>query len=251
MKAKIFIQRLEEGQNCFLDEFLMPEIESICDTMGFRDIPEVGFRKIDLQDEAVLARIYAQLAQIGVLTAEQTVKAIETGIMPDEYEMESGQEAYKKARDKGLYEPLVGGQKDDGSGPNGRPGGSGGGKQAGPRRTSPIGTSRAFSMSAIADHVKAAQELETEVVKAFCKRARVTTLNEDQTEIARSMVQRIVSLEPMARWNKVIKATFEKPQRIPPELAAELEQISLSYDVSDFEAALLRHCITESPADPV
>lgn len=252
IKAKIFIQRLEEGQNCFLDDFLMPEVESICETMGFRDIPQVGFQKIDLQDEAIMARIITQLGQIGVLTAEQVVKAIDTGILPDSSEMQRGQEAYKAARDKGLYEPLIGGQKDDGTGPNGRPGGSGGGKQSGTRKSSPIGTSRAaISMRTYTEHLKAAQQLESDIHAMLQKRFGIAELDEAQRAVAQSMVERIVTLEPVASWRKAIKRTFEKPPIVPAALAAELEQIELEYNVDALDAALLRHCRTAAPEESV
>ncbi len=249
MKAKIFIQRLEEGQDDFL-EFLMPEIESICDVMGFRTVPKVGFRKIDLQDEAIMSRIYAQLAQIGVLTAEQAVKAIDTQELPSATEMQTGQQAYKAARDKGLYEPLVGGQKDDGSmGPNGRPAGSGGGKQVGTRKSTPKGTTKAFSMKAYTEHLRASQDLTREVEKALQKRFKVKELTEAQQDIAQVLVKKIVTIEPKDKWSAAIAGTIKTPPQIPAEIARELDEIRAEHDVDDFDAALLRWSHIEAPAE--
>lgn len=260
IKAKIFIQRLEEGQDDFLD-FLMPEIESICDVMGFRTVPKVSFRKIDLQDEAIMSRIYAQLAQIGVLTAEQTVKAIDTQELPSETDMQVGQEAYKKARDKGLYMPLVGASMQDGAGgaaggPNGRPAGSGGGKQAGPRKSSPMGTTKAaFSIKSYTEHLRASQDLTADVEKALQKRFKVKELTGSSAEpatqrgIAHTLVKKIVALHPKDRWPKAVAAAIKDPPQIPAEIARELDEIRAEHEVDDFDAALLRWSRTESPAE--
>lgn len=246
IKSKIFIQRLVEGQQKFLNDFLLPEIGKICDTMGFRDVPSVSFRKIDLQDEAIMARVAAQLAQIGVLTAEQTVQAIEEGVLPNADEMEEGQTTYKAARDKGLYEPLIGGQKDEEGGPNGRPAGSGGGKNA-PRKSSPIGTSKAFSMKTYTEHLRASQDLSTEVQKALRKKFKVEELNEAQVGVANTLVKKIVALEPKDNWSKAIAKTIKEPPQIPAEITRELDEIRTEYRVDDLDAGLLRWCKTEAP----
>ncbi len=256
IKAKIFIQRLEEGQQKFLNDFLMIEIQRICDTMGFRTIPEVSFPKIDLQDEAVMSRIIAQLAQIGVLTAPQAVRAIETGVLPDQSEMEQGQEEYKKARDKGLYEPLIGGQKDDGSGPNGRPAGSGGGKQAGPRKSSPMGKSKAaWSIKAYTEHLRASQSLATAVDNALCKRFKIKEIAGDpsdptsQRAIADTLVRIIISTEPKDKWIKAVAGAIKQPPQIPVEIGRELDELMIEHGVDGLDAALLRWCRTEAPQE--
>jgi len=246
IKSKIFIQRLVEGQNRFLD-FLRGEISTVCDTMGFRDVPSVAFRKIDLQDEAVMARIITQLGQIGVLTAEQVVEGIESGVLPNADEMEEGQTSYKAAREKGLYAPLIGGQKDDGSSPNGRPAGSGGERQTVTRKPSPIGTSKAFSMKAYTEHLRAAQDLTAEVQKALCKKFKVEELNEVQLGVAGTLVKKIVAMEPKDKWSKAVAKTIKEPPQIPSEIARELDALRAEYQIDDLDAGLLRWCRTEKP----
>lgn len=254
IKAKIFIQRLEEGQNRFLNDFLLTEIQSICDKMGFRNVPLVGFQKIDLSDETVMARVITQMGQIGILTAEQVVKAIDTGILPDSTEMKRGQEAYKKDREDGLYEPLIGGQKDEeAAGPNGRPGGSG--TKQSTKKISPIGTSTgseepqrvAFSMKGYADCLKASQDLHEQVVKALCKRYKIKQLDEGQMTVAGLLTKNIVTTQPVAGWRKAIAKTLDAPTEVSPEIAAEVDQLQLDYSVDAFDAALLRHCRTTAP----
>lgn len=257
IKAQIFIQRLVEGQNRFLNDFLRPEIAAICKTMGFRDVPAVGFEKIDLQDATVMARIYAQLGQIGVLTAPQVVKAIETQILPDGDEMEAGQEAYRKAREKGLYEPLIGGQKEEegAGGPGGRPSGSKSGKQAGTRKSSPIGTSKAsdaFSVKTYAACLRESQTLETHVVAALKERFGVEgELSAAQQNVAHSLVKAIIATQPRDNWLKdVAMAAVAKPPAIALDVGAELDDIATTYQVDDFDAAILRHCRCDAPGAP-
>lgn len=260
IKAQVFIQRLEEGQRKFLDDFLLPEVKAICDTMGFRTVPEVGFMKINLQDKTVFQRIITQLAQIGILTAPQAVEAIETGVMPDSHEMERGQEEYRKQREKGLYEPLIGGQKkEDGAGANGRPAGTGKTPQSVTRKSSPIGTSKAgveaagaseaFSMKTYGECLLQSQALASEVEKALRKRYKVKgPLTEAQAGVAHSLVKAIITTEPRDKWASAVASVVAKPPVVPGKVSDELVDISTEYGVDDFDAALLRHCRTEAPA---
>ncbi len=250
IKAKIFIQRLEEGQKEFLNEFLMPEIVSICENMGFRTVPKVGFQKIDLQDEAITARIYAQLGQLGILTAEEVVQALETSVLPDADEMVTSQQEYKKARDKGLFNPLIGGQKDDGTGnANGRPPGTSGIKQS-TKKVSPIGTSRgydAFSIAAIVRNMKASEELVDEVTKTLKKRFKVKALNEAQEGVAQSLAKIVMATQPREKWKVSVASTLEKPPVISKDVESDLDGIAETYEVDSWMAGILRHSRTSAP----
>lgn len=240
IKAKVFIQRLEEGQNNFLNNFLMPEIEMICEAMGFRTVPKIGFQKINLSDETVLMRIYTSLAQIGVLTAEQAIKAIDTDILPDSEELESGQVAYKAQREKGLFSPLIGGQKDSGGGSNGRPSGSGGEKNSKIRSSSPIGTSRAsegFSIKVYTDNLKASDQLVAEIQKKL----KVKEPSDAQTTMIQSLARAIMGTQPTGNWNKSVAAALKAPPVIPDAILQELDDISERFEVDPWDSVLLYH----------
>jgi hypothetical protein len=256
MKAKIFIQRLEEGQNRFLNDFLMPEIKKICETMNFRTVPEIGFQPIDLQDEAVMSRIYTQLGQLGILTAEQVVEAIQTQVLPNVNEMRNGQKEYKKAREDGYYNPLIGGKQDDeegGGGPaaNGRPAGTSGIKQSGTRKASPIGTSRAsdaFSLKNYTVFLKEYGNLSESVAGALKKRFKVKGgLNEVQSNACKLLVNNIIATVPPAKWRESVASAVENPPAISLEIGREIDEIAESYQVDFVDAAILRHCRTEAP----
>ncbi len=266
VKARIFIQRLDEGQNVFLDDFLRPEINSICEIMGFRDRPEVGFRKIDLNDESVMNRIYTQMAQLGIITPAQTVNAIETGILPDKDQMDEAQTQYVKDREQGKYLPLIGASVQDpapggGTAPSagpkptggqpGRPVGSPGIKKV-VKSVGPIGTSRgsfAFSSKAYVANLRASNGLVNEIDAKLRKRFKVKSLNDAQTKVAQSLARTIMAVHEPDQWLKVVAKTMIKPPMIPAEIGAEIDQIASEYEVDAFDATLLRLSKTEGVND--
>lgn len=249
IKAKIFIQRLVEGQDVFLNDFLLPEVRVICEAMGFRTMPKIGFQKINLQDETVMARVYTQMAQLGLLTGDELNTALDTGVLPDPHEAEEHQKAYKDAREDGLYEPLIGGKEDPegGMGPNGRPAGTKKIKQS-TKKISPIGTgSDAFSTKAYIEYLKAADQLETGVYNALKTRFGVKKLNNPQQAVAQALTKTIMAVQPPEQWITSIASTLEVPPAISEDIAAEIDQISLEYQVDSFDATILRLCRRDPP----
>ena len=110
VKAQIFLERLKEARNTFINDFLQPQIKLVCQNLGFRKYPTVKFQEVDLKDEVQLQRVTTRLMELGILTPEQGIKTIKTGIYPEQQEVGNGQEEYLEDRQKGMYSPLVGGQ---------------------------------------------------------------------------------------------------------------------------------------------
>lgn len=251
-KVKIFIQRMKEGQDAFLNDFLMPEIVQICADMGFRTVPKIGFRPIDLGDDTVVARVYAQLGQLGILTAKQVVKAIETGVLPDGDEMDADQIEYQKLRDKGQYLPLVGasiqdGPQQEGGGAMGRPPGTGV-KMPG-KKPGQIGTSKgdAFSIGAYVEGLRRSELLAADVEKSLKKRFKVKDLNEAQAKVAASLCNTIMAIHPKDEWNASIPAMIKTPLQIPTTIADELDAIATEHGVDNLDAILLMHAKVKAP----
>jgi len=113
VKAKIFIKGLAEGRRVFIEDFLQPEVNKLCETFGFKNKPLLEFEKIDIEDQSVLQRVYVQMAQLGLLTSKELNDALDTGILPTEEQSLENQKTYKEARDKDLYQPLIGGGQMD------------------------------------------------------------------------------------------------------------------------------------------
>lgn len=110
VKAQIFLERLKEARNAFINDFLQPQIKLVCQNLGFRKYPIVRFQEIDLKDEVQLQRVTTRLMELGILTPEQGIQTIKTGLYPESDKIGEGQESYLENRQKGLYTPLVGGQ---------------------------------------------------------------------------------------------------------------------------------------------
>ena len=64
---------------------------------------------MSIKNDEIMARIYARLVEVGILTADEGVEALETGKLPSPEESKESQKEFKKMRDSGLYEPVMGG----------------------------------------------------------------------------------------------------------------------------------------------
>jgi hypothetical protein len=109
VKAEIFLERLKESRNAFLNEFLQPQIKVVCRNMGFRNYPEAKFEEIDIKDEVQFQRVITRLLEIGILTPEQGIESMKTGLYPNSKTLSAAQKEYVAEREKGHYNPLVGG----------------------------------------------------------------------------------------------------------------------------------------------
>lgn len=237
MKTQVFLERLKEARRAFLEEFLMPEIRRVSEEMNFQSYPEAHFEEIDLKDELQFAKIYTRLMELGILTPEEGLTALESGELPTAEDSLEAQQAYKKNRDKGLYVPLVGGSNLQ-SPTSGRPGGAGGSPQA-TKKVSPIGqkSKASFSAKAIYENLNAVLNLKDEVSRFLCKKHHLKTLNPTQTSVASDFVSLIATSTPRSEWGKVVKATIENPRNLPEEVRGELQQIEDDFEV-DPETAL-------------
>jgi hypothetical protein len=101
--------RLKQARQSFMKDFLMPEIKRISKLMGFRKFPQAHFEDTPLKQDYNMQRIYSRLIELGVLTPEEGMLAISDNRLPDSDSSVESQMEYKKLRDKGLYEPLLGG----------------------------------------------------------------------------------------------------------------------------------------------
>jgi hypothetical protein len=109
MKTRVFLDRLKEAREAFIQDFLQPEIRRIALDLGFRSYPTVKFKDIDLRDEAQLMRVATRLMELGLITAEQGMELFQTGKFPLAENLEKAQEKFVDQREKGYFNPIVGG----------------------------------------------------------------------------------------------------------------------------------------------
>lgn len=108
-KLKVFSEKLNNALVIFANEFLNPEIKRISKLMGFKSYPSATMGEIDLDDQSQMMRVYAQLMQLGILTPKDGLEAMERGEFPEYDELHDNQTSLKTDKDKGLFQPLVGG----------------------------------------------------------------------------------------------------------------------------------------------
>jgi len=108
-KIEVFISRLAQGRRAFINHFLLPEIKRISKSLGFRSFPTPYFEEFELKTSSETLRVYTRLMELGILTPEEGIKALETNRLPNKEESLESQEEYKDLRDKGYYEPVSGG----------------------------------------------------------------------------------------------------------------------------------------------
>jgi len=263
IKVKIFIEGLKEGRRAFMETFLIPEVKKICEEMGFRNVPDLEFEQIQIQDEALMNRLYVQMAQLGLLTAEEVNEALRTGMLPTAEESLVDQEAYKKARSKGLYEPMA----PKTAGGDGRPSGTGG-TPAARKVATPIGQSKAslqtetqagdlfrhptyrFGISRIEENLTSMNALRASVESALSKQWKVKELGEEERGIATSIAMAIAFNEDPKNggWKKAVSA-YTKPgggglKPLSQEVAAALVDLRTTFDcpeapVDSWRAAVL------------
>jgi hypothetical protein len=255
-KVKVFVSRLEQGRQAFLNNFLIPEIKRISKNLGFKNYPVPYFDEISLQDSVLKDRIYSRLLELGILTPEETITALDTGRLPDKESSLENQREYMKLRNEGLYTPLVGGsplsqtikvEKNDKKKPNnlpkdsGRPEGTSGIPQES-RKISPVGqgeSSAHFSMDKVKDNMILAQKLESSVASELRKMHKVKRLNSAQKEIAIEISETIIANEEPKIWQKSIKKYCAKPIDHNSDKVQLVREIAAKHQIDFYLASIL------------
>tara|TARA_Y100000593_G_C4317952_1_gene341988 strand:- start:342 stop:2315 length:1974 start_codon:yes stop_codon:yes gene_type:complete len=253
-KVEVFIARLRQARQAFLSNFLLPEIKRISKELGFRKFPMPEFEKISLKDDTNISRIYNRLVEIGVLTPEEGIEAIETGRLPYPEESLESQKEHKKNKEKGLYEPIMGGphtqekladmkMDQQESAPKttnevGRPEGTGTPQTT--KNVSPIGQgSINFSLSCVTENVNLANKLVKSVESQLRVEHGIKRLNKKQKEVAESIAELIVVNEEPKDWTKKVKAYVKKPVDQNLERVEKVQEIAVEHQVNTYLAGIL------------
>lgn len=233
-KMEVFIARLKQGRESFINNFLYPEVKKISKELGFKVYPDPVFEEIDLKDDGVYAKIYSHLAEIGILTPEETIKAIETNTLPDAESSLESQKALKSMRDSGLYAPINTGSP-AGDSPAGRPVGT-----PAPKTVSPIaGSMEAYSCSKLRGNVVLAQEVENGVACAYKAKMGVTELGTKELAVADQIFKTIIANEAPEEWISSIAFYLDNPKDRNKSRVNAVLEISAKHDVDFYMASLL------------
>jgi hypothetical protein len=247
IKVQVFIERLKQAREAFINEFLIPEIRRISKDLGFKNYPTPCFEDIDLKDDIQYARVYNRLIELGILTPEEGMKAIDTGRLPTSEESVESQQRFKDLKDQGLYQPLIGGAK-IGAGEAGRPSGTTGIPQS-TKNVKPIGEGRQskasveekYSLLKVKENLVLAQKLEEEVAANLRKKHNIKKLSYNQKEVSEQIAKIIIANETPENWMSKIENYIKQPVDQNQEVVASVNSIACDHQVDSYLASILYH----------
>lgn len=243
IKVQVFVEKLKQARESFLSNFLFPEIRRISKELGFKNYPTPFFEDIDLKDDIQYSRIYTRLIELGVLTPEEGIDAIETGILPSFDDSVVAQQKFRELKDQGLYQPLIGGAKlPEGAG---RPAGSTGIPQT-TKNISPIGQGKQskatfFDIERIKNNFVLASKLQDKVEASLREKHSLRKLSKQQKDVAFEITKIIVSNEQPESWESIVANYVNEPKDKNPEVVSQIESIASEHAVDSYVASILYH----------
>lgn len=238
-KIDVFIARLEQGRKVFLNEFLVPEMTKIAEEMGFESVPVPYFDDISLEDDVQMMKVYTRLMELGVITPEAGLEAINSGRLPEPNELLEAQKGYKQSRDEGYYEPLVGGSNRNEEA--GRPSGTKGIPQS-TKKVGQIGSGEVdqkFSLEQIAANLTLASKLETLIRKQLKSKFKLKELNEAQESLVPELKSLIVANCEPKEWASKVAHFCEVPVDTNKERVSEITDLAIKHQVDTCMAGIL------------
>lgn len=244
IKVQVFIERLKQARETFINDFLFPEIRRISKELGFKNYPTPYFEDIDLKDDIQYSRIYTRLVELGILTPEEGLQAIDNGRLPSTEDSVISQQKFRDLKDQGLYQPLIGGPK---LGEAGRPSGSTNIPQS-TKNISPIGQGKQskaneekYSFIKVKENIINAQKLEEEVGAFLRKKHNLKKLSYDQKDIVENISKIIIANENPENWISKIEEYIESPVDKNFEIVANINSIACDHQIDFYLASILFH----------
>jgi len=257
IKIDVFMARLRQARESFINEFLLPEIKRVSQVMGFKNYPTPHFEHICLSDDTTKSRVINRLIELGILTAEEGLTAMDSGRLPTQEESEESQKKFRKLKESGLYEPLIGagahphnpnlgGQPTPQKGPqeNGRPPGTGVPKET--NKVSPVGEGEqskaekeGYSLQKISTNMVSANSLVKSVEVSLRKYHKIKRLSKRQKSIAHDIVGVIIANEEPQNWRKSVDKYVKKPVDTNDERVSKIREISARHQVDEYLASIL------------
>ena len=250
VKAQIFLERLKEARNTFLNDILQPQIKEVCKAMGFKNYPKAKFVEIDIKDEVQMHRVTSRLIEMGIITPEQGMTALKQGVYPNPADLKTAQEKFVEQREKGFYTPLSvaqpilpEGQELDQSQPEpavqnetGRPAGTK------TKTNNLIAQEDTYSRADIQSVIYAIEDLgkhmESELKKAYNKKR----LSKDQKSMIESLSESIVMSSNMDCWKSTASECIKDFNNIEDlNIMPEVLEIGEEHKIVSYPAAILYH----------
>ena len=265
VKAEIFLERLKESRNAFLNDFLQPQIKEVCRNMGLKSYPTAKFEEIDIKDEVQFHRVITRLLEIGILTPEQGIKSMQTGLYPNPKDLSASQEGYVEDREKGYYNPLVGGipmiesvqsEKDrelqeeqmeqqqeqitktdetvnKTQKSPGRPGGT---------NQIPLQAAEEYGRDNVQEVIYKIQDLESYALENFKKHKKLKSIDDSQKQLIGQLCESIVCSKEKNQWKRTMLSCIKNTNKIA-ELSTinDILDISAKNELTQYPSAILYH----------
>jgi hypothetical protein len=243
IKVQIFVQRLKQARETFINNFLIPEVRRISKDLGFKNYPTPHFEDIDIKDDVQYSRVYTRLVELGILTPEEGLTAIDTGRLPSIEESLTSQEKFRELKDQGLYQPLIGGAIQGGSA--GRPTGSTGIPQS-TKNVKPIGEGKQskatlFDIEKIKNNFILASKLQDKVEASLREKHSIRKLSKQQKEVAFEIVKIIASNENPESWDTVVDEYVKNPKDKNIEKIYAIDEIAVEHGLDAYVSSILYH----------
>jgi hypothetical protein len=247
VKAEIFLDRLKEARNAFLNDFLQPEIKRISKNLGLKKYPVAKFRDIDIRDKTQLMRVTTRLMELGIITPQQGIDMFHTGEFPKAEDIAPSQEAFVSQRKDGYYNPIVGGvpyisapSKD----PQGVETNTTNRTPGRPEGTVGIPLAKGkISIKNIQQVTKQIEKVRASVEQEMKSTMNIKKLSNSQKEMLDQLCQSVVVAEELNNWEEVAISCVKDFNNISslstmPEILETASEFQME---DDYSAALLYH----------
>jgi hypothetical protein len=250
VKAQIFLERLKEARNTFLNDILQPQIKEVCKAMGFKNYPKAKFVEIDIKDEVQMHRVTSRLIEMGIITPEQGMTALKQGVYPNPSDLKPAQEKFVEQREQGFYTPLSvaqpilpEGQELDQSQPQqstqqetGRPAGTK------TKTNNLLAKEDSYSRADIQSVIYAIEDLgkhmESELKKAYDKKR----LSKNHKTMIESLSESIVMSSNMDCWKSKASECIKDFNNIEHlNIMPEVLEVGEEHKIVSYPAAILYH----------
>lgn len=263
IKAQIFLERLQEARHAFVNDFMMPQVKNICRSMGFKKYPTVKFQEVDVKDEVQFQRVVTRLLEIGIISPEQGMSAIRTGLFPHPDTLEQAQEKFVEDREKGMYNPLVGGvplveapgaeeERDLKEKQIDKQAAKPTSSQVKPQvpqktptevgRPTGVKAKDLYSRKNIQSTVYAIEKLRTFAASELKKKFKIKKLNKEQSKVIDNLIESVVVSTELKEWETSIAKCIQKPESLEGlGTMNEVLNISATHTLPDYPSAILYH----------
>ena len=241
IKIQVFIERLKQGRDAFINQFLNHEIKRICKSLGFKNYPKAHFQEIELKDKTTWNRVVAQLIQYGILTAEEGLQAISSGRLPEPEESVESQKKFRELKEQGYYSPLLGGGGGGAPAQAGRPEASKSPQTT--KKVSPIGEnttgSQKFSVEKIKESLALAEKLEAEIQEKLKLKYDNKRVTNKIRNLSSELCKIVMANESSDKWLEKVSEYINNPSDTNEEAIKEIQSIALEHQVDEYLASLL------------